>query len=31
MPFKDGGYDDEEFWTQVNSDEPTFLGFWTHR
>lgn len=31
MPFKDEGYDDEQFWAQVGSDRPTFLGFWTHR
>jgi thioredoxin 1 len=27
----DGGYDDERFWQRVASDDPTFLGFWTHR
>ncbi len=31
MAFKDGGYDDEGFWEQVGSENPTFLGFWTHR
>lgn len=31
MPFKDKGYDDEEFWELVRSENPTFLGFWTHR
>lgn len=31
MPFKDEGYDDERFWEQVNSDSPTFMGFWTHQ
>ncbi len=30
MPFKDGGYDDAEFWGQVKSDAPTFLAFWNH-
>jgi hypothetical protein len=31
MAFKDEGYDDERFWEQVRSENPTFLGFWTHR
>lgn len=31
MPFKESGYDDERFWVQVGSDQPTFLGFWTHQ
>lgn len=32
MAFKDdGGYDDENFWEQIGSENPTFLGFWTHR
>ena len=30
MPFKDGSYDDAEFWDQVRSDTPTLLGFWNH-
>jgi hypothetical protein len=31
MAFRDAGYDDDGFWEQVNSENPTFLGFWTHR
>lgn len=31
MAFKDDGYDDERFWAQLASNEPTLLGFWTHR
>ncbi len=32
MAFKDdGGYDDERFWEQLASNEPTLLGFWTHQ
>ena len=31
MAFKDGGYEDVDFWEQVGSENPTFLGFWTHR
>ena len=31
MLFKDGGYDDEEFWELIGSETPAFLGFWTHR
>jgi hypothetical protein len=31
MPFKDEGYSDEEFWDLVRSENPAFLGFWTHR
>jgi hypothetical protein len=31
MAFKDEGYDDEKFWDQITSENPTFLGFWTHR
>jgi thioredoxin-like negative regulator of GroEL len=27
---KSRDYDDNAFWEQVNSDSPTFLGFWTH-
>lgn len=30
MPFKDGSYDDAEFWDQIGSDAPTLLGFWNH-
>ena len=31
MAFKDDGYDDEGFWEQLASNEPTLLGFWTHQ
>ncbi len=27
MPFKDAG-DDDGFWKQIDSENPTFLGFW---
>ena len=28
MPYKDGSYDDQEFWEQIQSDTPTLLAFW---
>jgi hypothetical protein len=31
MAFEGDGYDDDRFWEQVRSENPTFLGFWTHR
>ena len=31
MPFKDEGYSDDDFWSLVQSENPIFLGFWTHR
>ncbi len=30
MPCKDDGYSDEEFWDMIRSENPSFLGFWTH-
>ncbi|HUF52972.1 MAG TPA: thioredoxin family protein [Dehalococcoidia bacterium] len=30
MPFKDGSYDDAEFWELITSDTPTLLAFWSH-
>ena len=28
---KGGAYSDETFWQQVQSEAPTFVGFWTHQ
>lgn len=28
---KGGAYTDEAFWEQVQSEDPTFVGFWTHQ
>ena len=28
---KSEAYTDETFWQQVQSEDPTFVGFWTHQ
>lgn len=30
MPDKDGSYDDQAFWAQIQADSPTLLAFWNH-